>query len=176
MADTKVIELKVERLTVKAFASYGEIIGRTDSKPAVDNDDMSFSPGISNLELAHKGGMFSLLDIKRPRPFICENLERHINCTEALIPLEGQSICVVALSKDMKDPKSVVDLNSAKAFFMDGTLAVNLKIGAWHWLPYPISQKASFVVVFEKDTHKEDIEIIDLKKDHGISLKLVLEK
>jgi ureidoglycolate hydrolase len=26
MADTKVIELKVERLTVKAFASYGEII------------------------------------------------------------------------------------------------------------------------------------------------------
>jgi ureidoglycolate lyase len=176
MADTKVIELKVERLTAEAFASYGEIIGRTGARPAIDNEDMSFSPGLSNLELSHKGGMFSFLDIKKPRPFICENLERHINCTEALIPLCGQSICVVALSKDMKDPKSVVDLNSTKAFFMDGSLAVNLKIGTWHWLPYPISSKAGFVVVFEKDTHMEDLEIIDLKKDYHVSLKLVLEK
>ena len=60
MADVKVIELKVERLTVKAIAPYGEIIGQTGSKKAIDNEDMSFSPGLSYLELAHKDGMFSL--------------------------------------------------------------------------------------------------------------------
>jgi ureidoglycolate hydrolase len=176
MADVKVIELKVERLTSKAVAPYGEIIGQIGAKPAIDNEDMSFYPGLSNLGLTRKGGMFSFLDIKRPRPFICENFERHINCTEALMPLGGQSICVFALSKDMKDPKSPVDINSAKAFIMDGTLAVNLKIGAWHWIPYPISESASFVVVFEKDTHLEDLEIIDLKKDFNVSYKLILEK
>ncbi|MHB8277965.1 MAG: ureidoglycolate lyase [Candidatus Humimicrobiaceae bacterium] len=176
MADVKVIELKVERLTREVIAPYGEIIGQIGAKPDIDNEDMSFFPGLSNLELTHNGGMFSFLDIKRPRPFICENFERHVNCTEALIPLGGQSICVFALSKDMKDPKSPVDFNSAKAFFMDGSLAVNLKIGAWHWIPYPISEKASFVVVFEKDTHKKDLEIIDLKKDYKVSLKLILEK
>jgi ureidoglycolate hydrolase len=176
MNNVKVIELKVERLTGKAIAPYGEIIGKPAAKPAIDNDDMSFSPGESKLELAHKGGMFSLLQIKRPRPFICENLERHLNCTEALIPLCGQTICVVALSKDMKDPKSPIDINSAKAFIMDGTLAVNLKVGAWHWIPYPISESASFVVVFEKDTHVEDLEIVDLKKDYNVSLQFILEQ
>ena len=176
MSDVKVIEIKVEKLTAQAISPYGEIIGRTDSKPAIDNEDMSFAPGLSNLELSHKGGMFSFLDIKKQRPFICENLERHINCSEALIPLDGQSICVLALSKDMTDPKSLVEISSAKAFFMDGTLAVNLKKGAWHWLPYPVSQTAGFVIVFEKETHMEDLEIIDLKKDYDISLKLVLEK
>jgi ureidoglycolate hydrolase len=176
MSNVKVIELKVERLTNKAIAPYGEIIGKPAAKPAIDNDDMSFSPGISYLELAHKDGIFSLLYVKRPRPFICENLERHLNCTEALIPLGGQSICIVALSKDMKDPKSPVDINSAKAFIMDGTLAANLKVGVWHWVPYPISESANFVVVFEKDTHLEDLEIIDLKKDYNVSLKFILEK
>ncbi|MHB1375853.1 MAG: ureidoglycolate lyase [Candidatus Humimicrobiaceae bacterium] len=176
MTGVKFIELKVERLTKEVIAPYGEIIGQTGTKPAIDNEDMSFTPGLSYLELANKGGMFSFLDIKRPRPFICENLERHINCTEALMPLGGQSICVVALSKDMKDPKSAVDINSAKAIIMDGSLAVNLKIGPWHWIPYPISQRASFVVVFEKDTHIEDLEIIDLKKDYNVSLKFILEK
>jgi ureidoglycolate lyase len=176
MADIKVIELKVERLSKKVFAPYGEIIGLIGAKPDIDNDDMSFSPGLSYLELAHAGGMFSFLHMKKPRPFICENLERHLNCTEALIPLGGQTIGVFALSKDMKDPKSPVDFNGAKAFIMDGSLAVNLKVGAWHWLPYPISETASFVVVFEKDTHKKDLEIIDLKKDYNVSLKLTLEK
>jgi ureidoglycolate hydrolase len=176
MTDVKTIELKVERLTVKTIAPYGEIIGQIGAKKAIDNEDMSFAPGLSNLELANKGGMFSFLDIKRPRPFICENLERHLNCTEALIPLGGQSICVLALSKDMKDPKSPVDFNSVKAVIMDGSLAVNLKIGAWHWIPYPLSERASFVVVFEKDTHTEDLEIVDLKKDYNVSLKFILEK
>ncbi|MEI7616178.1 MAG: ureidoglycolate lyase [Actinomycetota bacterium] len=176
MSDIKVVEIKVERLTAEFIAPYGEIMGHIGVKPAIDNEDMSFTPGLSYTGLTKKDGMFSLLHIKRPRPFICENLERHLNCTEALVPIGGQSINVVALSKDMNDPKSPIDIDSARAFIMDGTLAVNFKAGAWHWIPYAFSDSASFVVVFERDTHVEDLEIVDLKKDYNVSLKFILEK
>lgn len=176
MEKLKVMELKVSRLDKKTFAPYGEIIGPQKVKADLENDDIGFYPGISYIELTKQGGMFSWLEVKKPREFICENLERHLNCSESMIPFGGCSICVVALSEDMKDPKSSVDVDSIKAFFMDGSLAVNLKKGAWHWIPYPISEKASFIVVFEKETHKKDLEIIDLKKDYNVSVKLILEK
>jgi ureidoglycolate hydrolase len=176
MENLKVIELKVERLDKKNFAPYGEIIGPQKAKADLENDDIAFYPGISHIELTKQGGMFSWLEVKKPRKFICENLERHINCTESMIPFGGSSICVVALSKNMNDTNSPVDAGSIRAFFMDGSLAVNLKKGAWHWIPFPISEKASFIVVFEKETHKKDLEIIDLKKDYNLSVKLIFEK
>jgi ureidoglycolate hydrolase len=120
--------------------------------------------------------MFSWMDVRRQRKFICENLERHINCTECIIPIDGSSICVVTLSENMEDPKSPVSLESMKAFFMDGSLAINLKKAVWHWIPYPISEKASFILVFGEETSKKDLEIIDLKKDYNLSVKLILEK
>lgn len=176
MEKLKVMELKVNQLDKKAFAPYGEIVGPQKVKPCLENDDFAFYPEISDIELTKHGGMFSWLDLKRSRQFICENFERHLNCSEALIPFAGSSICVVALSENMEDPKSPVALDSIKAFFMDGSLAVNFKKGTWHWLPFPISEKASFIVVFEKETHNKDLEIIDLKKNYNLSVKFILEK
>jgi len=176
MEKLKVIELKVSRLDKKAFEPYGEIVGPQKGKPDLENDDIDFYPQISNMELSKPFGGVCWLDVKRSRQFICENLERHLKCTEAFIPFGGSSIFVVALSENMKDPKSPVAIDSIKAFFMDGSLAVNLKKGAWHWIPFPISEKASFIIVFEKETHKNDLEIIDLKKNYNLSVKLILEK
>jgi len=176
MEKLKVIELKVNQLDKKTFTPYGEILGPQKVKPYLENDDIDFYPGISNIELTKQNGTFFWLDVKRSRQFICENLERHLNCSEAFIPFSGSSIFVVALSENMKDPKSPVDFNSLKAFFLDGSRAVNLKIGTWHWIPFPTSEKASFIGIFENDTHKTNLEIIDLKKNYNVSVKLILEK
>ncbi len=176
MEKPKVIELKVNRLDKKAFEPYGEIIGPQKGKPELETDDIDFYPQIGNMELSKPFGGFCWLEVKRPRQFICENLERHLKCTEAFIPFSGSTIFVIALSENMKDPKSPIAIDSIKAFFMDGSLAVNLKKGVWHWIPFPISDKASFIIVFEKETHKEDCEIVDLKEKYNLSVKLILEK
>ena len=46
--------------------------------------------------------------------------------------------------------------------------------GVWHWLPCPLSGSASFAVVLEKDTHKDDLLIKDFKKAEGLTIKLEL--
>lgn len=176
MKNLNLIELKVERLDKNNFAPYGEIIGSQKVKADLENEDIAFYPGVSNIELTKNGGMLSWLEIKKPREFICENLERHLNCTECLIPFGGSSIIVTALSKNINDPKSPFDIESSKAFFIDGSTAINFKKGVWHWAPFPISLKAFFIVVFEKETHINDLEIIDLKKDYSTTIKLMLEK
>lgn len=176
MEEIKVMEIKINRLNKKAFAPYGEIIGPQKVKPDVENDDLVFYAGLSDIELTKQGGIFCWLDIKRSRQFICENLERHLKCSETFIPFVGSSIFVVGLSENIKDIRSPIDVESIKAFFIDGSLAVNVKKGVWHWLPFPITEKASFILVIEKETHIKDLEIIDLKKNYNLSVKPILEK
>ncbi len=105
------------------------------------------------------------LEIKQPRPFVSEAFERHTTTTEALIPLTGQSIVVFGLSENMGDTSSPIDYSSIKAFIIDGTKAVNIKKGVWHDLPFLLSEKADFIVIFEKETHVKDLEVVKLKEN-----------
>jgi ureidoglycolate lyase len=44
----------------------------------------------------------------------------------------------------------------------------------WHWLPYPLSTKASFILLFKKGTPEEDLQIVNLNEGFGLSIKIVL--
>jgi ureidoglycolate hydrolase len=64
----------------------------------------------------------------------------------------------------MDDIKSPVDYSTIKAFILDGTRAINLKKGVWHDLPFLLTEKAEFIVLFEKETHEKDLEVVELKE------------
>ncbi len=172
----KKIEVKVKSLSHKAFAPYGTIIGPRDSKPTFSNSELNLWFGIDEIKLSNGIGQICWLEVKSKRPFICDKLECHMNCSETIIPMLGQSILVVGLPGSGPDSSDLPDIKSIEAFFVDGTRGVNLKPGVWHWLPYPVSEKAYFALILKEGTPEEDLQVVDLNKEFGLSIKLVLEK
>ncbi|MFO7929608.1 MAG: ureidoglycolate lyase [Candidatus Humimicrobiaceae bacterium] len=91
-----------------------------------------------------------------------------MNCSETLMPVEGESIVVFALS----GPDNLPDLSTAKAFYLNRSMMLNINPGVWHWIPFPLKDKADFMVILSKKAFDgKDIEVIDLKETLKISLK-----
>jgi len=170
----KKLEIKVENLSDKSFEPYGAVIEPKASKPTFSNSDLNLWFGIDDIKLNSGVAQICWLEVKSRRPFVCDKLECHMNCSETIIPMSGQSIIVVGLFKGKPGYDSLPDINSIEAFFIDGTKGVNLKPGVWHWLPYPLSGKAHFALVLKKGTPEEDLRIVDLNKELSMSIKLVL--
>jgi ureidoglycolate lyase len=168
----KTVEIKIQFLNKEGFSIFGDVIGLRDNKPDLENTDLAYWSNVSDIIVTNDLARISLLDIKTVRPFICSSLERHINCSETLIPLEGQAIEVFGLPEKSSGNDYKVEINSIKAFILDGTKGINIKKGVWHWLPFPISQRALFAVIFEKNTHINDIQVLDLIEKYDVELKL----
>jgi ureidoglycolate lyase len=168
------MKIKVERLSQKDFQPFGEVIGEPGVKPEISNPEVDVWPGISDVKLCGGAGQVYWLNMKIPRPFVCDSLEKHKTCGEVLIPIKGQSIAVFGLSKDGIADSEDLDPNTVKAFILDGSAGVNINKGVWHWLPFPISESTTFVAILEKNTHKDDLLIRDFKKEQDLSFELVL--
>ena len=168
------LEIEVKNLSDKYFAPYGAVIESKDSKPTFSNSDLNLWFGIDDIKLNSGVAQICWLEVKTRRPFVCDKLECHMNCSETIIPMLGQSILIVGLPEIGPDSSNLPDIESIKAFFIDGTKGVNLKQGVWHWLPYPLSAEAHFALVLKKGTPEEDLQVVDLNKELGMTIKLVL--
>jgi ureidoglycolate hydrolase len=166
------LEIKTQFLDEKTFLPYGEVIGFKKSDPEITNDDFSFWPGLSDIELGGDIAQISLLEIKRKRPLVCDSFERHLSCSEAHFLLQGKFIILAALPCDINDDDAGVDIKSIKAFLLDGTRAINIKKRVWHWMPYPVTQKVIDAVIFEKLTYIKDIQVCNLNERHSIRIKI----
>ncbi len=163
-------EIKAIELNQDDFEPYGEVIGPQKTKPAISEPVIDFWPGVSDLTAADDNYQLNWLEVKGIREFVSEQMERHTQSSEALIPVQGSSIVVFGLSENMGDPDSPIDYSTVKAFIFDGSKSINIRKGVWHALPFPLSSKSSFIVIFQKDSHKSDMEIVDL--DQKINVKL----
>jgi len=170
----EIIKIKVEELTGESFSPYGKIIDMPDTKPDIFNGDLDLWCGIDEVKIDKGVTQFCWLNVKFQRPFVCNNFECHINTSEAMIPVSGQSVVAVALPSNNSASLNLPNLKSIKAFFIDGSKGFNFKPRVWHWLPYPISKKANFILLFKKGTPEEDLQIVDLNKKFDLSVKFTL--
>ena len=170
----KLVEIKIEELTEESFKPYGGIIDVPHTKPDYSNDELDLWCGIDEIKINKGASEFGWLNAKSQRPFVCNNLNCHINTSEAFIPVLGQSVVVVALSGNKSTSFNLPDPKSIKAFLVDGSKGFNLKPGVWHWLPYPLSTKASFIVLFKKCTREEDLHDVNLNEEFDLSVKVIL--
>lgn len=170
------IEIKVESLNHKSFGPYGKILGPSENKPTFSGDEFDLWFGIDNVESDKDIAQLCWFEVKKKRPFICDKVERHLKCSETIIPMSGQSIIIVGLSKNDADDTDSLDLKTIKAFYLGGSRGINLKLGVWHWIPYPVSDEAHFVLILREGTDKDDLEIMDLNEEFDLSIKFVLEK
>ena len=167
------ITVKVKNLNQKYFSQYGKVLGPQDGIPSSSNELFDIWVGIDEIISRVGVPLLSWFNVKPKRDFICNKIERHLESSETIIPMHGQSIMIVGLSKN-SNPEEQLDLNTINAFYLDGTRGINLKPGVWHWIPYPLSDEASFILVRGDETNKKDCEIIDLKEKMNLELNIVL--
>jgi ureidoglycolate lyase len=170
----KLVEVKVEELSRDSFKPYGDVIDIPDTKPDCSDDKLDLWCGISEIKIDRESSQFCWLKVKSKRPFLCNNFEFHKNTSEAMIPVSGQSIVLVALPGSEGDSYEMFSEKTIKAFYVDGSKGFNFKPNVWHWLPYPLSKEANFILLFKKGTPDEDLHVIDLNEKLGLSIKVIL--
>lgn len=153
-------EIKIKILTKENFEPFGNPVENPGTTPKISNKSLDFWEALANLDVEKP--QVSFLSVKK-RELILDKIERHVKLTEVFIPLEGISVFPVAPPRDLKNPKAEVPRDEIAAFLLDGSKGIVMKKGTWHWPPFPITERATFAVILEKDTLKGDLDIKDVK-------------
>lgn len=155
-------EIRVEPLDPREFAPFGRFLGKPKAvSPSGEREDLTVWLGISDLlGMDAESTVWGYLTIYR-HDLPLDKLERHCRTAEAFIPLEGSSVMVVAPPTDPNDPTASPDESAMRAFLLDGGAGVFFPSGVWHWAPFAITEKATFLLLLDKDI-MDDIDVRDV--------------
>ncbi|MCL6614670.1 MAG: ureidoglycolate lyase [Firmicutes bacterium] len=137
-----------QTLTEKGFAPYGRILAVPDWRPDGSAEAYDFWRGIA---LIAGETSLNILRAKR-RAFVFDRMERHNRSPEAMIVLSGACLLPVA-------PAGPLEPGTVGLFRMNPGDAVVLDQGCWHWVPFPLGESSTIVVVFTASTPDEDVEV-----------------
>jgi ureidoglycolate hydrolase len=137
-------------LTAERFAPYGSLIEKPMREGDVERDYLSWWGGLYDLDFEGTASL-GILSIKR-RPFIVNQLERHMKAVEIFVPVHGTSIMPFAGPED---------ITKCEAFIVDGTAGIVINKGVWHFPPFPVTERMEFVLTVRKET-ADDLEIRDI--------------
>lgn len=167
MSDFRI--LRATPLTPEAFAPYGSVITAQPAAP-----DGRAATGVELEGNDFSGGKVSMfLIVYRWRELSFTHLEQHGAFTQAFLPADGRpAIWVVASPID--GPGSDPDLETARAFILDGTQGIMFHKGVWHVGGFPLAKTATYAEVTCLDTPKESEGYLDVSMMVGGPLKISL--
>jgi len=147
-------------------SDLGQIVRYPAGKATFNNEILSYWDGIVSWEITGKTGI-GWFELKR-RLYTGNEVERHLLTPEALLCLQGAASCLVG------KPKKPGDLTRAdfQAFFLESGQGIVFSPGVWHALPFPVTAKAAFWVIFRQGTALKDLEVINLEKESGIQFQI----
>ena len=160
-------ELEVNSLTNKNFADYGCLISIENIEPKIKENTFVFWDNLAEMNIEGKTG-FGILEVNR-RNKDFTNLERHIKTEEVFFAIDKDVIVLVAKATPNQE---VPEIETVKAFKLEKGKGIFLFKGTWHWLPYPLAEKARLLVVFQQGTVDHDLEIKDLKEFKGVTFSI----
>lgn len=139
----------VNVLNKRDFVPYGQIIESPVRKPDSSEpthdywDKLTVFTGETSL---------NYLSVKQ-RELGISLMERHCQSPELLVLLSGTCLLPVAAPGDFL-PETI------RVFALNPGDAVLLASGTWHWVPFPLQNKAEFIVVFRAATPTDDLEFV----------------
>jgi ureidoglycolate lyase len=149
------VHLKVQQMTREAFAPFGVLI---DNRGSVEID---LGQGVPSLTGA----------TSEWRPFRFDFMARHRLSMQVFSPLvSSRFVIAVAPPNNRNAP----DVESIRAFFVDGRLPYAYHRGTWHTPPFPTGEWASYLVVDRSGTLDDDWELVDLKVTHQTVFEIEL--
>ena len=131
MSEPKIKLVKIEPLTHESFEPFGEVLGPTEGPPDWVNES-GVASRFTNFfaEGATRVGIVTFNYQKPPTEHRIVQLEQHCRVTEAKIPLDGQPSVVYVAEPTPYGTNP--DLDTFRAFLLDGTSGVMLHRLTWH--------------------------------------------
>lgn len=151
----RTISLTIQPMTRETFAPYGQIITERGDV-ALDLDGGPASVAAQTVE---------------SRPMTFDFLGRHLRSEQFFAPLGGAK-SVIAVAPPCENGTAVPDVNRMAAFLVDGSGAFKLHRGTWHVSAFPVSERATFLVLDRENTLEEDYDLRDLKTALGVVVQI----
>jgi len=162
-------EVRVEPLIGEVFAPYGDVLEPGNKSPDQDYAIYKYWDKIAKLSFSNDPTELGYLRVFR-RPFNFDKMERHNKASQSFIPVTRSSSFIAVAKGKQDEQQTLPDLNTLKAFILDGTKGINLYPGTWHWSIFPIDESADYIMVVRRDTIVDDQEIVSL----GTTIELKL--
>lgn len=151
--------LHIEPLSRKAFAPYGDVIGghmATDGKPINHGTTAKFETEGLSLSADHgQGQAFLYRATGQALPLTLRELERHQLGSQTFVPMNSVNFVMVVALSDASG--QAPDLQTLRAFWVDGSHAITLRAGTWHH-GLIATENGDFVVI-ERVATSTDCEI-----------------
>jgi len=149
-------------------SEFGQVVAYPAGEPTFKADILSYWDGIASWQISEETGI-GWFELKR-RPFLGEEVERHVLTPEALLCFRGAAACLIG------KPKNPELLNEVdfQAFHIEQGQGIVFPSGVWHALPFPITEKAVFWVIFRKGTAQGDLQVINLQRERNFQFQIVL--
>lgn len=140
-------------VNAESISPYGKLLALPDGQPTIARGDIDYYHHIadSNDFTAHP--VTSYL-ISHPRALLLEKIERHRQTEETFIPLNGSSVMVLGKPGPLEEIELV-------AIHLDGSFGIQLYRDTWHYAPFAIDDRATYLLLSGKDSGP-DIEIRDV--------------
>lgn len=147
----------------------GQRVCRPAGEPTFHTETLSYWDAIASWKISAKTG-FGWFELTR-RPFTGEEAERHRLTPEALLCFGGAAVCLVGKPKK---PQALIPADF-QAFSLEAGQGIIFSPGVWHALPFPLTEKAAFWVVFRRGTAQADLEVLNLEKERGFRFQITLK-
>jgi ureidoglycolate lyase len=152
--------LVAEPLDAKAFEPYGEVIDRRRTRPAhaINGGTAQRLDDLARVDASLRGGHVAIGLVRaspRPLPFRLECMERHVQGSQAFVPLDAARWLVIVAPRG-RAPRA----DRLRAFVASGWQGVNYARGTWHHPLIALDREAEFLVVDRMaDDGREDCEL-----------------
>lgn len=135
--------IKVQPLTVAAFAPFGDVLDASGMPDKIinqgkcgryhDRATLDFTDGHAGISI-FKGD-------KRTLPLILDMVERHPMGSQAFVPMSADPFLVVVATDDAGTP------SDPQAFVTQPGQAINFHRGTWHGVLTPLHEPGLFAVI-----------------------------
>jgi ureidoglycolate lyase len=135
-----------EPLTPTAFAPFGIVLS-PEGRSRLPVNTYGDALDLYRADFATDQPIEWFIVQGKPRPMSALFLERHMQLTQAFLPLGGNGfVMLVARPMADEEPSGMIRLEETRAFYIPGDVGVQLHRGTWHENPFPLTEGQVFLV------------------------------
>jgi ureidoglycolate lyase len=137
--------IKLQALTTEAFAPFGVVLspqGRERLPINTYGDKLNLFR--EEFQSDQPIEWFIVQGIKRDLQALF--LERHMQLTQAFIPMNGDSFITIVARPDAQEENGMISFDEMRAFIIPGDAAIQIHRGTWHENPFPQKDNQWFLV------------------------------
>ncbi len=137
------MKIIIEPMTADAFAPFGDLLEAKGTPDKIINQGlcgrfhdrarMDFSDGRAGISIFHAE--------KRDLPLKLDLVERHLDGSQAFVPMSHQPFLVVVAEDQNGTPQNI------RAFLTEAGQAINIHRGVWHGVLTPLYDPGLFAVI-----------------------------